>query len=209
MDIGGSLAGIAVFLIVILVAGTYFLGTINTTVESGKDFFTAQRIKPTPNANEYVCDLVVVIYGELRETLPLTPVYIKVGEGTSHPEAFTAKWISCNKAEAVPRFSLLPTLSGDAHPLAFFFDEEVIHTEVVLKDFSGYKIDANIQPALRRAVPLPNGLVPLPYLLQETFVVADIPCRDYSLEIYWGREINKLGAGEPFVSQINKPLACK
>ena len=209
MSFGTTIAGLAIFLIVVLIAGTWFFGTIDATIESGKDFFTASRIKPTPLQNEYVCDLALTTFAELRETLPLTPVFIKIGQGTSHPEVFTAKWINCNKATTIPRFSLLLNPLNEVKPLAFFFDDDVIRTEIVLKDSGGFKIDANTQPSLRRSVPLPNGLTPLPYLLQETFIVSDIPCRDYVLDIYWGREINKLNAGEPYTVEIKKPLACQ
>lgn len=94
------------------------------------------------------------------------------------------------------------------NPLAFFFESEFIHSEIVLIDKSNTskKYDANHPDykSMYREIRLTDtsGFVNTPLNLDQTFYVEDVVHGDYTLEIYYGRNINNLPSGDPIKDSI-------
>ena len=47
-----------------------------------------------------------------------------------------------------------------------------------------------------------SGIIKTPYSLNQSFVIENIVYDDYILEIYYGRQINDLNAGEPVIDKV-------
>ncbi len=96
-------------------------------------------------------------------------------------------------------------------PLDFIaLESEFIHAEIVLidKDNPMKKYDANHPDfkSMYREIRLTDstGIVKTPLNLDQSFVIENIVYDDYILEIYYGRTINNLNAGEPIIDQVCK-----
>ena len=94
-------------------------------------------------------------------------------------------------------------------PLDFVaFESEFIHAEIVLidKDNPTKKYDANHPDfkSMYREIRLTDssGIVKTPLNLDQSFVIENIVYDDYILEIYYGRTINNLNAGEPVIDKV-------
>ena len=104
-------------------------------------------------------------------------------------------------------------LSNLAYPLDRLFwanDDEFIHAEVKLIQMSDESkwIDANHQDykSMYREIRLTDtsGIIQLPLNMDQSFYIEDVPHDNYILEIYYGREINNLGAGNPLEETVCK-----
>ena len=108
-------------------------------------------------------------------------------------------------------------------PLDFIaFESEFIHAEIVLidKDNPSKKYDAQNcdlpcdartdnghfpEPSsMYREIRLTDstGYIKTPLNLNQSFVIEDIVYDDYILEIYYGRTINNLSAGQPVIDKV-------
>lgn len=212
----GAVAAIIIGLVVLAIFGQQFLGQAVDTTNSALEFYKlltdANKVKITPNEGERLCDISITVYGELTETLPLTPLFVRIGDKTNHPEGKSYTWFDCHDAKKVPALSLFdigledPVVqqSPDLTKLkeqAIFLTQTKIHVQIVLKS-GPYKIDAVTQPSLKKEIIIPAGDVPLPIDVRALFVISNIPERDYTLEVYYGREINNMDAGQPWITKI-------
>ena len=160
-------------------------------------------------AGENLCDLKVTVYGKLVDALRPS---IKID--TSNAKSY--EWFNCSPVTKLSLLSLWdiglddpvvqkPGWNAMHLPLQdfLFVTEETIHAQIVLKS-GPYKVDAVTQPTLKKELKIPAGILPDNYDLRVTYVVTNIPDRDYDLEIYYGRNINNLGAGVPLLDKICK-----
>lgn len=148
---------------------------------------------------QQLCNLTVEVEAQLDNTLlDLSP---KVIIDTSDPANY--QW-DC-------QFPYLNTWIDKLTlvPLDFVaFESEFIHAEIVLidKDNPTKKYDANHPDfkSMYREIRLTDssGIVKTPYNLNQSFVIEDIVYDDYILEIYYGRAINDLSAGQPVIDKV-------
>ena len=153
---------------------------------------------PDPYGKQ-LCNLTVEVEAQLDNTLlDLSP---KVIIDTSDPANY--QW-DC-------QFPYLNTWIDKLTlvPLDFVaFESEFIHAEIVLidKDNPTKKYDANHPDfkSMYREIRLTDssGIVKTPYNLNLSFVIEDIVYDDYILEIYYGRAINDLSAGQPVIDKV-------
>ena len=153
---------------------------------------------PDPYGKQ-LCNLTVEVDAQLDNTLlDLSP---KVIIDTSDPANY--QW-DC-------QFPYLNTWIDKLTltPLDFVaFENEFIHAEIVLidKDNPTKKYDANHPDfkSMFRDIRLTqtSGIVKTPYNLDQSFVIENIVYDDYILEIYYGRTINNLNAGEPVIDKV-------
>lgn len=93
---------------------------------------------------------------------------------------------------------------------AFFFESEFIHAEIVLIDMNNraFKYDANHEDykSMFREIRITDtsGFIDTPLNMDQTFYVQDVVHGDYILEIYYGRNINDLDAGDPLLDKVCK-----
>ena len=152
-----------------------------------------------PNSDgKQLCNLTVEVDAQLVNEFGLSPT-VKID--TSDPANY--QW-DC-------QFPYLNTWIDKLSltPLDFIaLESEFIHAEIVLidKDNPTKKYDANHPDfkSMYREIRLTDttGIVKTPLNLDQSFVVENIVYDDYILEIYYGRTINNLNAGEPVIDKV-------
>lgn len=152
-----------------------------------------------PNSDgKQLCNLTVEVDAQLVNEFGLSPT-VKID--TSDPANY--QW-DC-------QFPYLNTWIDKLSltPLDFIaLENEFIHAEIVLidKDNPTKKYDANHPDfkSMYREIRLTDttGIVKTPLNLDQSFVIENIVYDDYILEIYYGRTINNLNAGEPVIDKV-------
>ena len=152
-----------------------------------------------PNSdNKQLCNLTVEVDAQLEAPFGQSP-YVTID--TSDPANY--QW-DC-------QFPYLNTWIDKLSltPLDFIaLESEFIHAEIVLidKDNPTKKYDANHPDfkSMYREIRLTDstGIVKTPLNLNQSFVIEDIVYDDYILEIYYGRTINNLSAGQPVIDKV-------
>lgn len=152
-----------------------------------------------PNSDgKQLCNLTVEVDAQLVNEFGLSPT-VKID--TSDPANY--QW-DC-------QFPYLNTWIDKLSltPLDFIaLESEFIHAEIVLidKDNPTKKYDANHPDfkSMYREIRLTDttGIVKTPLNLDQSFVIENIVYDDYILEIYYGRTINNLNAGEPVIDKV-------
>jgi len=211
MVLGALLAFVAIIMvssiILIIFAGQF----VTDVTEGAKGFLIAEGLKPTVFVGESVCDLRVTVFAEIRQDidtgipLPFIDSTPFVFIPSSNPADY--QWFNCDEATAFPIFSLIqeqpitiqPRLIDEINTLDFIaLADESVSLQIVLQgiDPNGklVKIDANdpTQSTMHRKVKLTAGagVVKTPLDIRTEFIANNIPMRDYTLEIFAGREIN-------------------
>ncbi|MCP6727226.1 MAG: hypothetical protein KJI69_04320 [Patescibacteria group bacterium] len=211
-----------IILIIIIVA----LGTVGTSligalaVDTSDDFESIIELltkgsqpKPKPTASELLCDLKLIVHAEYDQTLPLSDFFIRIISSGNvdaiHDSAKEYQWRDCHQSTEVPIASLLDFSIGDGQPLSLFpvfiGEGEAVITEIVLLDpNTGLTIDKSNDRTLRRSIDLPAGIaINLPLDLTQTYIIKNIPHRDYELQIFFpDHEINRMGKGQPFIDEV-------
>jgi len=145
---------------------------------------------------ELVCDLSVSVEADLIDDFG----FLKIRIDESDPANYQWHCVFPSPAHWIGSLSL--------NRLAFFFEDEFIHTEIVLidRDNPSFKYDANHPDykSMFREIRLTDttGIVPTPLNMDQTFYIENVVHGDYILEIYYGRIINDLNAGEPIEDLI-------
>lgn len=152
-----------------------------------------------PNSDgKQLCNLTVEVDAQLVNEFGLSPT-VKID--TSDPANY--QW-DC-------QFPYLNTWIDKLSltPLDFIaLESEFIHAEIVLidKDNPTKKYDANHPDfkSMYREIRITDttGIVKTPLNLDQSFVIENIVYDDYILEIYYGRTINNLNAGEPVIDKV-------
>ena len=222
MGIVSALLGIIILVIVILILGTVGTSLIGAlAIDTSDDFDTIVELltkgsqpKPKPTASELLCDLKLIIHAEYDQQAPFTPFFIRIiSSGITdaiHDSAKEYQWRDCHQSTAVPLASLLDFGVGDGLPLASFLpvfigEGEAVNTEIVLLDpKTGLTIDKNNDRTLQRSIDLPAGIkVTLPLDLTQTYLIKNIPHRDYELQIFFpDHEINRMSKGKAFIDEV-------
>jgi len=172
------------------------------TTEKFKDEVKKQETEADlrlPNSdNRQLCNLTVEVDAQLEAPFGQSP-YVTID--TSDPANY--QW-DC-------QFPYLNTWIDKLSltPLDFIaLESEFIHAEIVLidKDNPTKKYDANHPDfkSMYREIRITDttGIVKTPLNLDQSFVIENIVYDDYILEIYYGRTINNLNAGEPVIDKV-------
>ncbi len=221
MGLTSALLGIIVLVIVILILGTVGTSLIGAlAIDTSDDIDTIIELitkgsqpKPKPTASELLCDLKLIIHAEYDQTAPFSDFFIRIiSSGFTdaiHDSAKEYVWRDCHQSTEVPLASLLDFGIGDGVPLAlvpvFIGEGESVNTEIVLLDpRTGLTIDKNNDRTLQRSIDLPAGIaVNLPLDLTQTYIIKNIPHRDYELQIFFpDHEINRMGKGKAFIDEV-------
>ena len=176
-----------------------------TPTEETEKFIEEKRKQQTeadlrlPNSdNRQLCNLTVEVDAQLEAPFGQSP-YVTID--TSDPANY--QW-DC-------QFPYLNTWIDKLSltPLDFIaLESEFIHAEIVLidKDNPTKKYDANHPDfkSMYREIRITDttGIVKTPLNLDQSFVIENIVYDDYILEIYYGRTINNLNAGEPVIDKV-------
>jgi len=209
MGIGGTIIGLLILIIIVVIAWGYiqnFIVEILITGDRlGTAIFTSEELEATPTSEEMVCDLRVTVFATIDERFFLD-VFVKVPDSSGEVKRYF--WTDCSPAKATSLFSLLDISEnlnealGNLGQLAFFGEEDVLTVKIRLTDpKTGDIIDKFNRPNLEKKIgDLQNKNTP--FDIQQQFFIANIPHRDYDLEIFYGRAINELPIGTPFVDEV-------
>lgn len=200
MGFGTTLIALAIILVVLAYFGTQLSDLFNDIKKSAQTRADANVQKIPIYSGETVCDLKIIIYGQVVEDgLPPT-IKVRFGKDTDHPEIVNSSWLNC---DAPTKFSLLNLFDlPPPSPLALFVIDEKFHIEGVLRDSSGYKVDATIEPSLYKYIDLKAGITPTPLNFEKTFVINNIAKHDYTFDVYVGRQIIGKATGDPLTVSI-------
>jgi len=202
--------GVTSLLIVFIVAGLVLLvgwATFSPIIfglfDDVTGFYTATQLQPRITGGETICDLRIKVFADLTQDFGIGSPEITIDRNN----AFDFDFFECFSSSEVNSLELIDFDKRINFVQQSFisFGGEVIHAEIVLRDANDptQKVDAFTQSQLRRAIEIPAGLIPTPFNMDVEFVVTNIPLRDYNLEIFYGRPINNMDVGEPFLATIS------
>ena len=209
MGTGGTIIGLLILVIIVVIAWGYiqnFIVEILLTGDRlGTAIFTSEELEATPTSEEMVCDLRVTVFATVDERFPFD-VFVKVPDSSGEVKRYF--WTDCSPAKATSLFSLLDISEnlnealGNFGQLAFFSEEDVITVNIRLTDpKTGDIIDKFNRGNLEKKIgDLENKNTP--FDIQQQFFIPNVPHRDYDLEIFYGRAINELPIGTPFVDEV-------
>jgi len=205
-----TIIALAVIFVVVAIFAPSVFDSFFSAIDHANGLYTATNLLPRVGQDEILCDLRVKVNAELVQGVGLFGVgdqpYVEI-------KSFTADnydWFECHATSTISALDLADfdvPVPIKVDELDFItIGEEKTHSEIVLRDSSDstQKVDAFTQPQLFRDIQISSGagVVSTPLDMSVEFVVKNIPARDYTLEIYYGRIINDLPAGEPFLTTI-------
>lgn len=203
----GTIIGLLILAIIVIVAWgfiqNFIVEILLTGDRLGTAIFTSEELEATPTSEEMVCDLRVTVFATLDERFPFE-VFVKIPDSEGQVKRYF--WTDCNPAKALSLFSLLDLSANlgeslkSAGQFAFFTTEDQLTVNIRLTDpKTGDIIDKFNRGNLERKISL-SGSTPLD--VQQQFFIPNVPHRDYDLEIFFGRAINNLPIGTPFVDEV-------
>lgn len=219
----GATTIIGIILILVLgTVGTSLIGAL--VIDTSDDIETIIELitkgsqpKPKPTSTELLCDLKLIIHAEYDQQAPFSPFFIRIiSSGITdaiHDSAKEYQWRDCQQSTQVPIFSLLDFGITDGLPLSIFpvfiGEGDAVRTEIVLLDpKTGLTIDKSNDRTLQRSIDLPAGIsINLPLDLSQTYLIKNIPHRDYELQIFFpDHDINSvsdnIGKSRPFIDEV-------
>ncbi len=159
----------------------------------------ADKVLPLSDG-KLLCDIKVEVDAQLIDEFG----FAKISIDASDPSNYT--WY----CQFPNQWGFLNNLSGFSLLDIFALESEFIHAEIVLKDKDNpdRKYDANHPDykEMYRDIRLvqTSGILKTPYNMDQSFYIDNVVHDDYILEIYYGREINNLGAGNPLDETVCK-----
>ncbi len=174
MGIVAGIIGIVLLLIIGVVVVAFIGTTIVDLTQQGQDFLDALKIDITPNAGERVCDISVIIHGDLADNF-IDAFIENIGK--------QYQWFDCHESTGIPFFSLINSndnLSIFTENLSVITFGECVDMHITLVDQSGQRRSS---PTKSQCFDI--GLIETPFLLRKTFVFDNIPDRNYDIEIFF------------------------
>ncbi len=198
VSIVGGIIGLVLLIIVGLVAFSFIGTTIVDLTQIGQDFLDALKIDIKPVAGETVCDISIIISGDLADNF---------FDAFINNIQRSYQWFDCHDATGIPFFSLFnsnenlnPQVFGQ--PLSVLTFGECVNMHVTLVDRSGQRRDSPI-----KSVCFDLGLIDTPFQMRKIFLFDNIPDRNYDLEIFFDNptiHIEGKQAGAPLFDRICK-----
>ncbi len=194
------IAGIA-FVIIALVAFVLILSFASETVadirDDTKEALDQAKVDFTGN-----CDLHITFFGEIDSVLFSVPTALdfRFGDNTQHPEI--AQWsFNCN-----PGSLDFTNLDLAFKGLSFFTigeERNTLRLKIIAPDGSFRTCER--YPTMCKDVVIPaNKLINTPFAFQKTFLISDIPCRDYNIEVsIEAQKINGMPSGAPIIYTVD------
>lgn len=221
MGITGTLIGLVLLIIVVVVGFSYFSDVANGVLEQIGIFSERQGNIVKTSQGETVCDLRFTLFGVADLAPPLEDflfedLNIYLGraspsnpfETVFHPEIADWNFRDCYTEGSATLFNLVPQLhterldSGQvALNLGRFLTDQNIKIEMVfIRDSDGRELRKT--PSFTITVP---QFEPLPRTFEKTFVFDNIPLDDYDVKITCSgdcQRINGMKANAPFTYNI-------
>lgn len=194
----GGIVAIVLLLIVGLVAFSFIGTTIIDLTQQGQDFLDLLKIDIKPQAGETVCDISIIISGDLADNF---------FDAFINNIKKSYQWFDCHNASAISLFSLINSNENlnpqiFAQPLSVLTFGECVDIHVTLVDISGQRRNSPI-----KSVCFNLGLIDTPFEMRKIFLFDSIPDRNYDLEIFFDNptlHIEGKQAGAPLLDRICK-----
>ena len=224
MNATGFLFGIIIVGILGLVFYSFISDGLSSFARDQADVQEAGKLYPNPQVGETICDLKLIIKGTLDHKLFSLPTVLV---WHLNENSLQSTWLSdsCFKTGTASFLSLLPqpyfeklddySFKSSSTKLSYIDGKQELdligigdteyEIEIKLVDVNGKVIDSKTFPNLKKKIFLPSGTIPEPYAWDKTFLLDNIPRRDYTVEVYMiGEIINNLDAGEAYKLQVGK-----
>ena len=214
----------AVFVIAFLITSIFLVVSFGTDaifklLDASGNFFNASQLQIDRNSNEVVCDLVVttkvqIDQGGLKLPLIDDPKFV-VDNDDSHtyiwdnciaPNNFTGLNVLDDGFGTAPRIS--SSSLGESIPNSFLsVGDTVLVQQIRLLDArdSTQTVDWVTRPNLSYSTTITNGFHETPLDFSATFVVSNIPLREYNIQIHLNgldSGINDSAVGIPFTGKV-------
>jgi len=215
----------AIFVVAFLITSIFLVVSFGTDaifklLDASGNFFNASQLQIDRNSNEIVCDLIVttkvkIDQGGLKLPAIDDPKFI-VDKDDSHtyiwdncvaPNNFTGLNVLDDGFGSAPRVTT--NSLADAQPNSFFngLSGSTIVQQIRLIDAIDptQTVDWVTRPNLSYSTPLSGGFLETPIDISATFVVSNIPLREYNLQIHLNgldSGINDSAIGVPFTGKV-------
>lgn len=196
VSIVGGIIGLVLLIIVGLIAFSFIGTTIVDLTQQGQNFLDLLKINITPTAGETVCDISIILSGDLRgEFISVIVDNVKR----------SYQWFDCHNATAIPFFSLFnsnDSIEIFTENLSLLTFGECFDLHVTLVDQSGQRRNSPI-----KSICVDFGLIDDPFELRKIFVFDNIPDRNYDIELFFDNptiHIKDLPSNAPKLDRICK-----
>jgi len=187
-----------VAIVIILILGVIVFNFLGTTIidltQLGQGLLDALKIDIRPMAGETVCDISIIISGDLADNF-LDAFINNISR--------QYQWFDCHDATLLPFASLFNSNEGIelfTTNLSVITLGECIDMHVTLVDVSGQRRESAI-----KSVCFDLGLIDTPFQLRKIFLFDNIPDRNYDIEIFFDNptlHIQGKQAGAPLLDRI-------
>ena len=170
--------------------------------EKDKHNAVADNSRPS-TVGQTVCDITIEVRADLIDSFGKATIFI---DKDNNPSDY--QW----HCQFPNQWGFLNNLTGGFSLLDIFaFESEFIHTELRLVSMSDRSkwyeaTDDGEYDTMYRDIRLTqtSGIIPTPYRMDQTYYIEDVVHGNYVMEIYFGKEINNLPVGEPYLDKICK-----
>jgi len=174
VSIVGGIIGLVLLIIVGLIAISFIGTSIVDLTQAGQDLLDALKIDIKPVVGERVCDISIVLSGDLRGDFS--------GVIVDNVQK-QYQWFDCHDSTSVPFFSLFNSNDGIGifrENLSLLTFGECFDLHVTLVDQSGQRRSSPI-----KSICVGAGILDSPFQLEKIFVFDNIPDRNYDIELYF------------------------
>jgi len=214
MGLVGNLVGIGFFGLVVLIALFYIPDLFGGLFDATGELYQATQLQIEPDRDNIICDLRVRTNVDIVQGFGLFGIgdkpHFEIDRFDSHEYTYyncflPAQFVLANLLDAgvgqAPRG--LDALAQATPNTFVVIGDTFVEQCISLVDFTDptQRVDSVLQPNMCFTTTLPSGFVDTPYTIDATFVVSNIPVRQYFLDISLNglnAGINDLPLGQPF-----------
>ncbi len=167
-----------VLLVFLLIAGVVAINFLGTTIvdltQAGQGLLDALKIDIKPQAGERVCDISIIVSGDLADNF---------FDAFVNNIQKQYQWFDCHDSNAIPFFSLFNSNEGAEifrNNLSVVSFGECVDMHVTLVDVSGQRRNSPI-----KSICFDLGVIDTPFQMRNVFVFDNVPDRNYDLEIFF------------------------
>lgn len=142
---GAGLIAVAIILVVIVFFYSQVSEAYDAFFEKLNEGSTAGKLKPTAAPGQEVCDLKIIVRGDIDHVLFSIPTILSWNFGeestlfglwTIDHGAFESSWLSCNTPNTLSFFNMIPVPQIEKLTEPFDKIEPIINTDAKLQSFS-------------------------------------------------------------------------
>ena len=197
--------------IILVIMAIFAPAMLQSLVDGASGLYTATSLKPRVGANEIICDLKIEIDADM-----IQDINIPVFGSSPHVKinSVTPQYFNCIASSNISSLDLIDFnhLHGAVNEASLLvITPEVLTSSVKIIDAtdSTQQVSFNLQKQLQHFETFTYGeVINFPYDVSRTFVVNDIPARNYNLEINYDNSalisrIEDMSHGKPYIVSVS------